>query len=40
VDNIDLSLPSAISGTVLISWGDKPVITDPPAVIEGVLQAQ
>ena len=40
VDNINLTLPSAVSGTVSIGWSDKPVITDPPAVIEGVLQAQ
>jgi hypothetical protein len=40
VDNINLTLPGAVSGTVSISWTDKPVITDPPAVIEGVIQTQ
>jgi hypothetical protein len=38
VAGIDLSLPSAVSGSVDFSWSDKPQVTDAPAVIEGEVQ--
>jgi hypothetical protein len=40
VDNVlsTLSLPTAVSGTPSFAWGDKPTVTDAPAVIEGELQ--
>jgi len=35
---LSLALPSAVSGTPSFAWGDKPTVTDAPAVIEGELQ--
>lgn len=35
---ISLALPSAVTGSVDFAWSDRPQVTDPPAVIEGVVQ--
>ncbi|MDJ0807382.1 MAG: hypothetical protein QNJ78_11160, partial [Gammaproteobacteria bacterium] len=40
VSGINLTLPTAVDGNVSITWSEKPVITDSPAVIEGVVQAE